>query len=513
MNWLPEQAHRFPQRARWLVLPAAVALLLWPALSARSDNFIFYFPNTHATLATKSFKNVQYLPLLPLLNLFGHVGELQSKKKSIKVWFGNAEMTLRENENTVRLNNTKVKLTSPIKTMDGEWMAPVDFLTTVLPGLINQTIEYQTGDDRVFIGGVKPNSFTLELEPLQAGARLTFQFTGQIKLQTAAQNGKWILYLGKHPVEPVESQFRFQNPYISGVQFDDSDGNPKLILTPSAAGLDFFPTLSQGDKVLVADIMKPGASVAERKPVAPPSPATPSSAANAAPGQASVPSTSPAGTPGGPAQAPGPALPVVVLDAGHGGADGGAQGKNGLLEKNLTAQIVTRVKNALLTTGKYQVILTRTGDAEVNFDERTIAANVAHPIAFISFHAGDMGPSTPHLIVYVYHPSSPLALAPGAQPQPLFVPWEKVQLGYLDRSRKLAQQLQQDLQKAPDLAGSGLMEAPVRILRSIAAPAITVEVGSLAPDTDPAPLTQQSFQDQIAAAVTQAVAEIPQGRS
>ena len=506
VNFLVIHNHRKVRCSRWLAPGVILGLVLLMAPSlARSDNFVFYFPKSHSVLPTKAYGNVQYLPVLQLLNLFGHVGSLKNKRKSLEVWFNSTDIRIRQNNPTIRLNNARLKLAHPAQSIEGEWMVPVDFLTTVLPTLINQTVEYQRGENRIFVGGIKPNSFTLHLSPLQQGAQLTLQFAEPVNLRTAAQNGKWILYLGNHPVEPIESNFQFSNPYVSQVKFDDHDGQPKLIITPASPGFDFYPKLEEGKKIIVANVVKPGVVTARQAPMLPKPPAAPLPA----------PGTPPPATPH-PTVAPMPipnlSLPAVVLDAGHGGTDTGAQGKNGLLEKNLTAQLVAQVQKALAATGKYRIVLTRTGDVNVGFDQRAAEANIAHPVAFISFHAGDLGPSTPRVVVYSYRPSSPLAMAAGADPQSLFVTWDKVQLRYMEQSNQLAQDLQRDLQRTTGAASTPPMEVPIRVLQSIAAPAVAVEVGSLTPKIDAAALANPSFQQKIAAAVVEALAGFERGR-
>lgn len=500
--------------SRWLPFGLAIGLLLLlvPRL-ARSESFVFYFPNSHSVLQTRNYNNVQYLPVLKVLNLFGHLGSLKNKRKSLEVWFNNTRIRLRRNHREVRLNNARLKLNQPVRSFDGEWMVPMDFLTTILPTIINQTVEYQQGANRIFVGGIKPNSFTLYLTPLQNGARLTVQFTEQVKLHTAARNGKWILYLGTHPVEPVESNFQFHNPYVSRVQFDDHDGRPKLIVTPSETGLDFYPKMAEGGKILVANIITPATTTAttSQPPPPPPTPSVPhpypSKPIPVTPPMASShPLLAPMATPSS-------SLPAVVLDAGHGGTNIGAKGKNGLLEKNLTLQMVAQVQKALLATGKYSVVLTREGDVNVGFEQRSSEANIAHPIAFISFHAGDLGPTAPRVVVFSYRPSSPLALAPGADPHPLFVDWDKIQLRYMNQSSRLAQVLQKDLEKTTKVANTQPMEVPVRVLQSIAAPAVAIEVGSLDPSVSGAPLTQPAFQKEIANAVVQAIESFQEGQS
>lgn len=503
MKSLATHNNRKVRYSRWLTLAVTIGMLLLcaPRLG-RSENFVFYFPKSHSILPIRNYGNAQYLPVLRLLNLFGQVSGLKSRRKSLEVWFHSTQIRLRKDNPNVRLNNARLKLAQPARFIAGEWMVPVDFVTTVLPTLINQTVEYQRGENRIFVGGIKPNSFTLHLSPLQDGAQLTIQFSDPVKLRTAAQNGKWILYLGNSPIEPIESNFQFRNPYVSQVKFDDQDGQPKLIVTPSAAGFDFYPKLGEGRNILVANIMKPGAPTASQTPALP-APTRPAQTAPpvAIPNQMVTPMA-----------VPNLSLPAVVLDAGHGGTDTGAQGKDGLLEKNLTAQLAGRVQEALQATGKYRVVLTRNGDVNVGFDQRAAEANIAHPIAFISFHAGDLGPSNPRVVVYSYRPSSPLAMATDSDSKSLFVNWNKVQLRYMDQSIRLAHSLQQDLQRTTKVASTPSMEVPLRVLQSIAAPAVAIEVGSLTPSSNSAALTNTSFQQEIAAAVVEAMASLQGGQ-
>ena len=53
--------------------------------------------------------------------------------------------------------------------------------------------------------------------------------------------------------------------------------------------------------------------------------------------------------------------PIIILDAGHGGEDGGATGTNGVLEKDLNLSM-TRGLAALLRLAGYTVVETRTED-------------------------------------------------------------------------------------------------------------------------------------------------------
>lgn len=56
---------------------------------------------------------------------------------------------------------------------------------------------------------------------------------------------------------------------------------------------------------------------------------------------------------------------VIVLDAGHGGMDGGAVGKSGILEKDLNLAITLKLRDALRAMG-YRVVLTRDSDISLH---------------------------------------------------------------------------------------------------------------------------------------------------
>ena len=61
--------------------------------------------------------------------------------------------------------------------------------------------------------------------------------------------------------------------------------------------------------------------------------------------------------------------PTVILDAGHGGSDGGAVGVNGALEKDLNLAVVLLLADLLRGEG-VEVILTRENDALVITEEQ-----------------------------------------------------------------------------------------------------------------------------------------------
>ncbi len=86
---------------------------------------------------------------------------------------------------------------------------------------------------------------------------------------------------------------------------------------------------------------------------------------------------------------------VIVIDAGHGGKDPGAQGAE-RHEKELTLAAAHALRDQLLRTGRYKVVMTRDTDVFVPLEQRVQIARRANADLFISLHA-DSGGSDPSI--------------------------------------------------------------------------------------------------------------------
>lgn len=81
-------------------------------------------------------------------------------------------------------------------------------------------------------------------------------------------------------------------------------------------------------------------------------------------------------------------LPLVVIDAGHGGHDPGATSPhNGAREKDLTLALARALRAELLATGRIRVALTRSDDRFLVLEDRYGIARRLKADLFISLHA------------------------------------------------------------------------------------------------------------------------------
>jgi N-acetylmuramoyl-L-alanine amidase len=200
-------------------------------------------------------------------------------------------------------------------------------------------------------------------------------------------------------------------------------------------------------------------------------------------------STAPAQTPQQPAQQATPqptppatqqttpprnTLAVVVVDPAHGGADQGARGSAGIAESDVVLSFARLLRISLEGQG-LRVILTRQANEDPSFDDRSKIANAQRGAIFITLHVSSTGPIG---TVRVY--SLPQGTATGATaPRAGLIPWNHAQQGFLDLSRKLAELIQ--IQMAQRFRGSPETPATVTVrqLRTVAAPAVAIEVSSV----------------------------------
>ena len=187
-----------------------------------------------------------------------------------------------------------------------------------------------------------------------------------------------------------------------------------------------------------------------------------------------------------------------MLDPGHGGTDAGARGGSGIVEKDV-AMSMARVVQAQLERQGFRVVLTRQADEDPSIDERAALANAQRGAVFISLHVSSIGPAGTAMAFYM--PAAPPGESnPGSRnlSSPL-VRWQDAQQSNVPQSRKLAELIQ--IQLGQKLRGSA--EVPqavaVRQLRSVTAPAVAVELSSVA-------VAERKLLDQAAPALAEAVA-------
>jgi len=165
-------------------------------------------------------------------------------------------------------------------------------------------------------------------------------------------------------------------------------------------------------------------------------------------------------------------LNIVVLDPAHGGTDPGARGTEGISESDEVLQFAQATKRALEAQG-FQVLLTREGNDNPSFDDRSARANAQRGGVFITLHIASTGLSGTARVYVEPNPPPSISVPNG------LIPWGHAQVPFLSLSRKLGDLVQQELAKRFKGSPDTSQTAPVRQLRTTAAPAIAVEISSV----------------------------------
>lgn len=176
---------------------------------------------------------------------------------------------------------------------------------------------------------------------------------------------------------------------------------------------------------------------------------------------------------------------VVVLDPAHGGADSGARGPAGAVESDIVLDFARAIRVALEGQG-LRALLTREGNEDPTMDARSTVANSLRGAVFISLHVSSTGPIGTARTYWYSFPGDPGSGAastsslPATTPQRGLVSWDRAQQAFLNPSRRLAELVQ--IQLAQKFKGSADTPSPAAVLqlRTIAAPAIAIEISSVA---------------------------------
>lgn len=217
-----------------------------------------------------------------------------------------------------------------------------------------------------------------------------------------------------------------------------------------------------------------------------------------------------------------PGIHTIVIDPGHGGKEVGAIGPAGLMEKDATLAVCKRLAAALEARLKTRVILTRNDDAVVPLDQRTAIANQYHADLFLSVHMnaaivkGAHGAETYFLSLdasdklaeraaEVENASARNLAAPGSSSDLKLILWDLAQQDYLNESSRLAQAVQEEMNRITGIQNRGVKQAPFKVLVGATMPAALVEVAFITNPDEESKIKSDAFQKTVVDALTTAV--------
>ena len=164
---------------------------------------------------------------------------------------------------------------------------------------------------------------------------------------------------------------------------------------------------------------------------------------------------------------------IIVIDAGHGGKDFGAQ-IGGELEKKIVENIANKI-NLLNGKGEIEIVLLREDDSFIELSERVSKINKINPSLLISLHI-NASKNTNENGVNAY---------------------VSKQNDFYDKSMESAKNLVEKISNEK-LAKGEVKDANFFVIKNSKCPALVLEVGYLSNEKDKTYITSENGQNEIA---------------
>lgn len=194
-------------------------------------------------------------------------------------------------------------------------------------------------------------------------------------------------------------------------------------------------------------------------------------------------------------------IPVVVIDAGHGGNDYGATAKSGLMEKEVTLDIAHRTRKYLESIG-FKVVMTRNDDKFIPLKERVrICENVEGDL-FLSIHAN--AASNLEAVGFETFFLSPNKKGSGIEKYGGLLTYLALP-SVSKKSCKWAKIVQEEMAGFTGGVDRGIKMARFHVLRHSKVPAVLVETGFLSNLRESAALATSAYRSKVALALAQSV--------
>jgi N-acetylmuramoyl-L-alanine amidase len=224
------------------------------------------------------------------------------------------------------------------------------------------------------------------------------------------------------------------------------------------------------------------------------------------------------------ARAAGNGLRTIVLDPGHGGAQDGARGPNGIEESVVALALALRVKKTLSRTlPGTRVVLTRDSDRTVTLEERSALANALDAELFVSIHLNaspspaDRGGVATY-VLDITDDAQALRLAARENDaevkditdlQKLFASlYRKDQVAHsLDLAEAIqGATLKRGRERLPSLEDRGVKKALFYVLVGTTMPAVLCEASFITRPEEAAALATDAYRDALAAGIAEGIA-------
>lgn len=190
---------------------------------------------------------------------------------------------------------------------------------------------------------------------------------------------------------------------------------------------------------------------------------------------------------------------LVVLDAGHGGADLGAKLGDNSFEKDATVALAALLKPRLEAKGFTVVLTHANAEDDTPVDARIETINRSRAVACLLLHASNGGHGV-HLYTSALTPNHP-SLTPDEPSE--ILPWDTAQASVLPQSLRLSSDLAAAINgiRVPLVAG----QASIKPIDSLTCPVVALELAPLQAGDAITRSSDPAYQARVADSLAQAL--------
>ena len=424
---------------------------------------------------------------------------------SVRLTYEGREVVLYNGKSLASMGGELRLLSSPALFESGRWLVPVDSVPRVLGSLLQTRVDWRAPSRLLVIGNVPAPRIDVKTFVSGETVRVVLEASETVPFRVLQEEGRVTVAIPRDLVSVSFQQQRLTGGIVDVVQFLGGRENVFAV----TMGRRF-------QRMTASEQENPARLVMEFQ-------AAPLAVASAQPPPAVVPAK-----PGGTGQAGG--IRTVVIDPGHGGAEVGAKGPAGTLEKDVTLAIGRKLRSAVTNGLGLQAFLTRDKDQEVALDDRTAFANNYKADLFVSIHANASAARGAHgsevyFLSYQASDEESRRLASseggeiargGSEPAPssdlALILWDMAQAEHLEESSALATRINEELAEVTGSQGRGIKQAPFRVLVGAGMPAVLVEIAFISNAEEERLLTSDAYQNKVVAALVRGIARYDRER-
>jgi N-acetylmuramoyl-L-alanine amidase len=327
----------------------------------------------------------------------------------------------------------------------------------------------------------------LNASPFDQGTRITVQLSAPLQLEMRQEELRVVLMFGKSAIELSNGEFNYKDNLVTAIVFEKSPAANQLSIQLSSKNIQTRMTYLASQNVYSLELRPQDYQPESKESVG---------------SDIRHPNSSPTTE----------IWRHITIDAGHGGQDKGTMIKENLFEKDVTLAISKKLRWALQTRLGISVVLSRTEDQTMALEERVSTANQARSDLLVSIHIGNTNVARkPSNYAYVLKPDWEVSdtgeFKGGQGTRRLFIPWEESQRLSFPQSLRLADLIQNEMNRSFNGGDYFLRyrQVSLRLLAHLAMPAVLVEIGDASSPEFKEQANDNSFQNLVAATISIAI--------